>query len=29
MTDCDKKLIRSLYAVLWPVTLERVFSAST
>ncbi len=29
MTDCDKKLNARLYAVLWPATLERVFSKST
>lgn len=29
MTDRDRKLIRRLYAVLWPATLELVFSKST
>jgi hypothetical protein len=29
MTDRDKKLIRRLYAILWPATLERVFQEST
>ena len=29
MTDRDKKLIRRLYAVLWPATLERMFPEST